>query len=177
VVSSPAKSSALPSAWRPGPDPVATLCDRHGAALYLLALTISGNPAEAQAAVAVVLADACRPHDRPAAVGPHGVRHELARRVYVECTARGEQVRFDPAVQPLRFEHFMAWVGALSAYQRAAIALCVYGDHRVWQVAELLGVSTATVHELVFWGLQDLAQWSTGRPGRVGRPGRHSALV
>ena len=83
MVSSPATSSTLPSAWAPSPDPVASLCDRHGAALYFLALTISGNPADAQAAVAAVLADACRPHEGLAAAGPHGVRHELARRVYV----------------------------------------------------------------------------------------------
>ena len=175
MVSSPATSSTLPCAWAPSPDPVASLCDRHGAALYLLALTISGSPADAQAAVAAVLADACRPDDPTATVGPHGVRHELARRVYVRCNARGEQVGFDPAVQPLRFEHFMAWLGTLSGYQRAAIGLCVYGDHRGWQVAELLGVSTVTVHELLFWGLQDLAQWTAGRSGRVGLPGRHSA--
>jgi DNA-directed RNA polymerase specialized sigma24 family protein len=166
VVSSPATSSTLLSSWAPSPDPVASLCDRHGAALYLLALTISGDPAEAQAAVAVVLADACRPHDRPATAGPHGVRHELARRVYVQCTARGEQVGFDPAVQPLRFEHFMGWLGTLSGYQRAAIGLCVYGEHRVWQAAEVLDVSTETVHELLFWGLQDLAQWSRVPPAR-----------
>ena len=172
MASSPTTSSPLPPAWGPSPDPVASLCDRHGVALYLLALTISGNPAQAQAAVAIVLADACRPHDRPAAVSPHGVRHELARRVYVQCAARDEQVRFDPAVRPLRFEHFMAWLGTLSGYQRAAIGLCLYGDHRVWQVADLLGVSTETVHELVVWGLQDLAQWTTGRSGR---PARHSA--
>lgn len=170
MVSSPATSSTLPPGWGPSPDPVADLCARHGAALYLLALTICGSPAHAQAAVAVVLADACRPHDRPAIGGPHGVRHELARRVYVHCAARDEQARFDPAVQPLRFEHFMAWLGTLSGYQRVAIGLCLYGEHRVWQVADLLGVSTETVHELVFWGLQDLAQWTTGRPARPGRP-------
>ena len=77
-----------------------------------------------------------------------------------------EQVRFDPAVRPLRFDDFIPWLGTLSSYQRAAIGLCVYGEHRAWQAAEVLDVSTATVHELLFWGLQDLAQWSRVPPAR-----------
>jgi hypothetical protein len=142
------------------------LCDRHGAALYLLALTITGCPVASQAAVAATISDACR-HGRPPRWMDEGeVRRRLARRVYVECAARDEQARFDPAVRPLFFEDFIPWLGTLSSYQRAAIGLCVYGEHRVWQAAEVLDVSTATVHELLFWGLQDLAQWRRVRPAR-----------
>jgi hypothetical protein len=146
------------------------LCDRHGAALYLLALTITGSPDESQAAVVATISDACRDRQPlPGSMDELGegeVRRALARRVYVECAARDEQVSFDPAVRPLHFEDFIPWLGTLSSYQRAAIGLCVYGEHRAWQAAEVLDVSTATVHELLFWGLQDLAQWSRVPPAR-----------
>ena len=142
------------------------LCDRHGAALYLLALTITGCPVESQAAVVATISDACRDGQPAQSVDDGEVRRRLARRVHVECAARDEQVRFDPAVRPLLFEDFIPWLGTLSSYQRAAIGLCVYGEHRVWQAAEVLDVSTATVHELLFWGLQDLAQWSRVPPAR-----------
>jgi hypothetical protein len=153
------------------------LCDRHGPALYLLALTVTGCPGEAQRAVAAVIADACRPPDRLGPVGDHGARRELARRVYAECTSREERAEFDTGVRPLVFEDFMPWLGALSRYQRAAIALCLYGEHRAWQAANVLDVSTATVHELLFWGLQDLTQWTRSAGARpvTAPPGRQRA--
>jgi hypothetical protein len=153
------------------------LCDRHGPALYLLALTVTGCPGEAQRAVAAVIADACRPPDRLGPVGDHGARRELARRVYAECTSREERAEFDTGVRPLVFEDFMPWLGALSRYQRAAIALCLYGEHRAWQAANVLEVSTATVHELLFWGLQDLTQWTRSPAAKPvsAPPGRQRA--
>jgi hypothetical protein len=146
----------------------AGLADRHGPALYLLGLTVTGSPARSRAAVAAVIADACRRPERPGAVDEQEVRRELARQTFYRCAATAEQVRFDPAVRPLHFEDLMAWLGTLSGYQRAAIALCVYGEHRAWQAAAVLDVSTATVHELLFWGLQDLVQWTRAAtpPGR-----------
>jgi DNA-directed RNA polymerase specialized sigma24 family protein len=158
VVNSPASSPV-----RTGADPLtvraAGLADRHGPALHLLALTVTGSPVRSRTAVAAVIADACRRPDLDD-VDDREVRRELARQTFYRCAETGDQVRFDPAVRPLQFEDFMAWLGTLSGYQRAVIALCVYGEHRAWQAAAVLDVSTATVHELLFWGLQDLAQWT-----------------
>lgn len=156
----PTPSLLPPSSADSSSVPAERLCDRHGPALYLLALTVTGCPGEARRAVAAVIADTCRRPDRLGPVGNHGTRRELARRVYAECTNREERARFDPDVRPLVFEDFMPWLGELSRYQRAAIALCLYGEHRAWQAANVLEVSTATVHELLFWGLQDLTQWT-----------------
>lgn len=145
----------------------ADLVDRHGPALYLLGLTVTGSPGQARAAVASVIGDACREPEHPGPVDPHEVRRGLARHTFSRCAVDAGGARFDPAVQPLHFADFMAWLGTLSGYQRAAIALCVYGEHRAWQAAAVLDVSTATVHELLFWGLQDLAHWSgAAAPGR-----------
>ena len=159
-------TSSVPSECDAVSDAAGALCDRHGLSLYLLALTVTGSPALARAAVAEVISDACRRGEHPGLADPRDVRRELARRVYDACASRGDPVGFDPAVRPLLFEDFMAWLGPLSGYQRAAIGLCRYGEHRAWQVADLLGVSTATVHELIFWGLQDLAQRARGCGGR-----------
>jgi DNA-directed RNA polymerase specialized sigma24 family protein len=169
-------NSAAPSPVRSGADslPVgaAGLAERHGPALYLLALTVTGSPVRSRTAVAAVIADACRRPDLADAVDEHEVRRELGRHTFYRCAAIADQVRFDPAVRPLQFEDFMAWLGTLSGYQRAAIALCVYGEHRAWQTAAVLNVSTATVHELLFWGLQDLVQWTRAAAPRGRRRAR-----
>ena len=165
-------NSPAPSPVPAGADPLSVragiLADRHGPALYLLALTVTGSPVRSRTVVAAEIADACRTPDLAGSEAGHEVRRELARRTFYRCAATADQVRFDPAVRPLHFEDFMAWLGTLSAYQRAAIALCVYGDHRAWQAAAVLDLSTATVHELLFWGLQDLVQWTRAAapPGR-----------
>jgi DNA-directed RNA polymerase specialized sigma24 family protein len=108
---------------------------RHGRALYALALTMCQDAEQAEAVVVQAVLDACTPdHLAVPAVG----RAELARYVYVLWQRR----RGD------RHE-------GRASLQRSAVAMGLFGDHTYREVATLMGLPAREVADLMRSGLLD----------------------
>lgn len=114
----------------------------HGDQIRWIAETILGNRAVAQVVVVDVITTRCR---RPLAAGELPSRHELARMTYLRCLRAGAQ------------------------HERAAVALVELGDHSTDDVADLLGLSTETVAQLLVAGRR--AVEPAPAPGREPGPG------
>jgi DNA-directed RNA polymerase specialized sigma24 family protein len=86
-------------------------------------------------------------------VGPsaEGTRRLLARHVYRHSTElMGETARTTDLTPTMaRLAHF-------ARLQRASLALCAFGGHTYQEAAELLGVASLTVAELLTSGLDEL---------------------
>lgn len=147
---------------------VGQICDRHGAAVFVLACVISGEREFAQAVTVDVLAEACtdpanptEPTDAAGTPSTRGsLRHDLAQRTYQRCAP--------PARTPARtvttvVGHpdrgpgpIVAELARLGFQQRTAIALTCLGDHDYRDVAGLLGLATTTTAGLIASGLHEI---------------------
>jgi DNA-directed RNA polymerase specialized sigma24 family protein len=108
---------------------------RHGKALYALALTMCQDAEQAEAVVVQAVLDACTPdHLAVPSVG----RVELARYVYVLWQRRrGDRQE------------------GRASLQRSAVALGLFGDHTYRDVAALMGLPAREVADLMRSGLLD----------------------
>lgn len=144
------------------PQTAEELYDGHGGALFSLACIILGDRAEAEGVVRHVLLEA---DGRPALDTSHGQRRRhLARLVYLRCTRTrltsqvlahdlpSSRHRREGRAQP----PIMVMLGELSEQQRAAIALCLHGDHTYDDVADLMSLPAAVVADLLRSALHKL---------------------
>ncbi|WP_020389250.1 hypothetical protein [Kribbella catacumbae] len=133
--------------WRPGtdhqrevpsgPDPVAAgICDRHGAALFSLAVAMLHDHQRAETAVVDAI---CAAYRSPAVadVPADDLRRDLAYRLYQHCEGAA-------AVES----------GTPRERQLVAMALVRQGGLTYRQVADLLRVSASDVIELLDAGLR-----------------------
>lgn len=140
---------------------VDTLLDEHGADLFSLAYTILGDHVEAEDVVAHLLSDACR---RPHPNRDRGSRRNLSRRLYLSCTRVriGPRLPYVPVERPVDRDAaavtMMVRLGELSEQQRAALALCLFGDHTYEQVADLIALPEPVVLQLLCSGLSEIRQ-------------------
>jgi hypothetical protein len=127
---------------------------RHGQAMFALALVVCEDAETAESVVVQAILDACTPSD--IAVGCVG-RQELARYVYVlDERRRGEDRRPPGAPRPdaaALASSGIAGAHGLSHRQRSAIALALFGDHTYREVASLMGLPAPDVAELMRSGL------------------------
>lgn len=134
----------------------------HEDALYLCALVLTGDHDQARdltaqcISLAVVDPASTDPSKR---ADPLRTRRDLARSV-IEIHRQHPTV---PAADPIgkaptSFGELVGLLEQLTHLQRAALALCVYGDHSAAQAAIVLGISAETCHQLLISGLGDLAQ-------------------
>ncbi|MGC4943538.1 hypothetical protein [Kribbella sp. DT2] len=120
------------------PELLGALCDRHGAALFTVALAMTDDPVRAEEAVVRVLVEAGELR------GAHRSRRELARSVYLysQRPPQGSSTVSPPEAD---------------RQQRAAVCLAHHGDHSLGDLAELLGVSQQAAAALLRAGLRNLA--------------------
>lgn len=139
------RSSAKGVAAVDGSEALGALCDRHGAALFTLALAMTDDPVSAEEVVVDVLVQA-----DPRATSS---RHELARAVYLRSRAlslSGQDSR-------------TSWT--VGGQQRAAVCLAHHGGHTLDDLALLLGTSRHAAADLLRSGLR---AFSGAAPGAVG---------
>ena len=110
------------------------LFERHGAALFALAMLLLGDTHGAEVLAADAILDAC---SGPAHVAQGADRWELARYVYVRFARSVEQ---PPAGQP--------------SSQDVALAMGVFGGHTYREIADLMGLAPREVAELLTAGLR-----------------------
>ena len=115
------------------------LCDRHGAALFTLALAVTEDRARAEEVVVEVLAEAGELADASRS------RRELARSVYLHAAA-GQSSTPAPATSSYD----------ACRQQHAAICLAHHGDHSLGDLADLFGLPKHAVAELLRSGLRNL---------------------
>ncbi|WP_460715063.1 RNA polymerase sigma factor [Nocardioides dilutus] len=124
--------------------------DRHGGSAYALACALLGNEKAAAESVRLAMTDLARSTD---VRSDDDARRLLARSVLRHApeppsgTADGE-----------RLPRPMVWLSRLARLQRASLALCVYGGLTHREAADLLGVSPATVADLLTAGLRELGR-------------------
>lgn len=142
------------AAGRVAASAVEDVWQRHGQALFALALVVCDDAETAESVVLQAILDACTPAD--IAVGAVG-RQELARYVYVLWQRRCDEP--PKAVDPQRCEASGAGTSpsaagaGLSRQQRSAIALALFGDHSYREAASLMGLAPSAVAELMRTGL------------------------
>lgn len=118
------ESTLLAEAHRGEVEAVGRLCDAHGPDLFALAWLLRGNCQAAEKAVVDTLAATVT---QPRLLDPqHGLRHELARLLYLRGAAAPE-------------------VDGLPADDRATVALAILGDHSYHELATLLDRSTGEI--------------------------------
>lgn len=143
---------------------VGRICDRHGAAVFVLACVMSSEREFAQTVTVDVLAEACtspaNPADAPRMTGQRGsLRRDLARRVYHRCAPPARDLTTRLAGAPGGHPSpLVAELALLAFQQRTAIALTCLGDHHFRDVGVLMGLATTTTAELIASGLHQLHQ-------------------
>jgi hypothetical protein len=125
------------------------LWDRHGSSAYALACALLGNRGSAADAVVLAMSDLARSGD----VSDDQARRLLARSIYCHGAVSGV-----PASAAERLPLPMVWLSRMARLQRASLALCVYGGLTHRDAADLLGVPSATVAELITAGLRELSR-------------------
>jgi hypothetical protein len=147
-------SRATRSSTRSAPPAIDDVWQRHGRAMFALALVVCEDAEAAETVVVQAILDACTPSD--IAVLSVG-RQELARYVYVlegrrraESTQPAADRRPDAAALS---SSGVAGAEDLSHRQRSAIALALFGDHTYRDVASLMGLPAPDVAELMRSGL------------------------
>ncbi len=145
-----------------GPAGVQEVWQRHGQAMFALALVICQDAETAESVVVQAVLDACTPSD--IAVGSVS-RQELARYVYVLDERRrggSAQPVLDarPPEAAALASSGVAGVRALSRRQRSAIALALFGDHTYREIASLMGLPAPDVAELMRSGLIEAGRGS-----------------
>lgn len=131
-----------------GPSTVEEVWDHHGSSLYTLACALLGDEAAATQAVTLAMADLARSADGWSTID---VRATLVRGVYEHS-----QDIVDRTPRTLDLPPAMAWLERVAPLQRACLALCLFGGLTHRRAAELIGVSPATVAELLTAGLREL---------------------
>jgi hypothetical protein len=125
---------------------VGEVWDRPGRALCGLARVLFEDVDEAESVVVRAVLDACTPADMTVSgVG----RRELARYVYV-LWRRGNDARTG---SDMSVASGAGMVGELSAPQRSAVALGLFGEHTYAEIAGVMGLPAAEVAELMRSGL------------------------
>lgn len=146
-------------------------CDHHGEAMLGLAVMILGGPAEAELAVVDAISDAYARSLGTRAHDSGSLRRELARLTYWRCIrGRGPGTANDPpaattvGLEPGSASLATESLRTLPVQERAAIALCLYGEHTYQEAADLLALPSETVAELLSLGLHRLAPHLRGVP-------------
>jgi hypothetical protein len=114
------------------------LCDEHSAALFSLAIAVTGDPGRAEAVVVDVISAACSPPLR----SDLEVRRELSRRTYWLAAAAGPNRDAAPRTE--------------DAQQRVAMGLVRLGGLDYAEAAAILGLPTSEMARLLSSGLHDL---------------------
>lgn len=135
---------------------------RHGQAMFALALVLCDDAEAAEAVVVQSILDACTPTDITVAAAG---RQEMARYIYVLAERRrgeraepeGVERRPDGAALA---SSGIAGASELSHRQRAAIALALFGDHTYRDVASLMDLPAPDVAELMRSGLIEAGRGS-----------------
>jgi hypothetical protein len=130
---------------------------RHGQALFALALVVCEDAEAAESVVVQAILDACTPCDiAVASVG----RQELARYVYV-LWQRGRDEQPGAlgsgrcADADALASSGVAATAGLTHQQRSAIALALFGDHTYREIASLMELAPPDVADLMRTGLVD----------------------
>lgn len=126
---------------------------RHGAAVFALALMLCDDVHEAEVVAVQAVLDACTPADLALA---RANRPELARYVYVlALRRRTERERVGPSGRTAETPagSVVAECAGLSAGQRTAIALGLFGEHSCSEIGVLMGLPSLAVAALMRSGL------------------------
>lgn len=152
------------------------LCDDHGIALYLLACALTGSGEDARFLVAEAITDFSARPARTDRRTTDEVRTELARLVYRGNSRGGGGYAQPQTLRPraaaadrVPLPEAMSWLRAVSARQREAIALCLYGGLTYRDAADVLALPASQVADLLSSGLRELA---TGHPSTMARHAR-----
>lgn len=143
----PTSHSVSPGSWRLS-DRVTLMVD-HGADLLAMARLITGDDQMAREAVVHVVAQATPVQVSPAgAAADSEIRRVLADALFAAC--------WSVPVMDNGCE-YLGWAASAAAYQRAALALYVYGCHTAAQTGELLDLPDQTVRQSLVATLSELA--------------------
>lgn len=129
----------------------------HGVDLEQLARLLIGAEVLARLVVVSVIATASRQAaaSQSSETGAE-TRRVLARLVFVACwTEPGGAMAAQPGANLTN--EFGRWIATTSQYQRAALALYLYGCHSAGQAGSLLNLPLYAVHRLLAGALLELA--------------------
>lgn len=131
---------------------VDTLLGSHGEALFGLAMLILADRDRAATVAEQAIWDA---YKGPLDVARPANRRELARYVYVRCVRQLESPPMTPGVRDAARDDPQPTTifTSLSYDQRAAIGLCVFGQHTYADSADLTGLTRTEVADLLRSGL------------------------
>ena len=149
------------------------LCDVHGSALFSLAWMILGDRAAAEFVAVQAILDAC---SGPVHVAHASDRWEMARYAYIRClrqpqVAAGQSQNGSP--DHGGSDPTSTTLGLLSAHERAAIALGIFGGHTYEEIADLMRLPRPEIAVLLRSGLHALRQ----EQDLVPRPGGSAAGI
>lgn len=138
--------------------------DHHGTSMFCLAMVVTGRAAEAEMAVVDAISEARGRSSCTRADDHDSLRHELARLTYWRCIrGRGPgTMDYVPSAPTVGFDHRSGALATeslrtLPVQERAAIALCLYGEHTYQEAADLVALPPTTVAGLLSVGLRRLA--------------------
>jgi hypothetical protein len=144
------------------------LCDVHGSALFSLAWMILGDRDDAEFVAVQAVLDAC---SGPVHVAHASDRWEMARYVYVRCVRHQQAAgRYSQNGSPDHGESDTTskTLELLSANERAAIALGIFGEHTYEEIADLMHLRRPEVAVLLRSGLHALRHGQNSVPRRGG---------
>ena len=121
---------------------------RHGTAVFALALVLSDDSEDAEAVVVQAFLDACTPGDIAVAAVS---RHEMARYVYVLWLRRMAEPKARAELKAQRSQ--VPVLGGMTHLQRTAIALALFGEHTYQEIASLMELTPKDVAALMRSGL------------------------
>jgi len=160
----PAPRTSGSAAWSAPTTPAqlraAALTSAHGAELYKMARLLVGTDL-ARSTVTEVLAAASLPGASLRLTSEAVARRELGRQVFLACRAEslaGERTGRPSDSPPRRTR----WLDTASLYQRAPLALCVYGGHTTAEAGALLALTQERVCELLRAALEGLTVAAQG---------------
>jgi hypothetical protein len=124
---------------------------RHGAAVFALALVLSDDAEDAESVVVQAFLDACTPSDLALATL---TRHDIARYVYVLWLRRVAESGMVAGIETRRTgSSGLPALREMSSLQRTAIALALFGEHTYQEIASLMELTPKNVAALMRSGL------------------------